>query len=98
RSNRHRDDAQHQADGAALLEHVAAEPPEAGDAVREVDFLGVLELLALDRRHHRGAHGDDVFVVETRLHACWLERAAAPYHRLAADLDVQIRRSTLDGD
>ena len=45
-----RDDAQHHADRAALLEHVAAEAAEAGHAVGEVDLLRVLELLALRRR------------------------------------------------
>ncbi len=35
----HRDDAEHEADGAALLEDVAAEAAKAGDAVREIDFL-----------------------------------------------------------
>ena len=46
----HRDDAEDQADRAALLEDVAAEAAEAGHAVGEVDFLRVLELLALRRR------------------------------------------------
>ena len=59
----HRDDAEHEADGAALLEDVHAEAPQAGHAVREVHFLRVLELLAVDVRHDRGAHGDDVLVV-----------------------------------
>ena len=45
-----RDDAQHEADGAALLEDVAAEAPEARHAVGEVDLLGRAELLALLRR------------------------------------------------
>ena len=35
----HRDDAEDQADGAALLEDVAAEAAEARHAVGEVDFL-----------------------------------------------------------
>ena len=59
-----RDDAQHEADGAALLKDVDAEPAQAGHAVGQVDFLGVLELLGVDLRHDRRAHGDDVFVVE----------------------------------
>ena len=41
-----RDDAQDHADRAALLEDVAAEAAEAGDAVGEVDFLVSSELLA----------------------------------------------------
>ena len=39
RADLHGNDAEDQADRAALLEHVAAEPAEAGDAVGEVDFL-----------------------------------------------------------
>ena len=64
RADLHRDDAKHQPDRAALLEHVAAEAAEPGHAVGEVDFLRVLEFLALLRRHDRRAHRDDVFVVE----------------------------------
>ena len=40
-----RDDAQDDADRAALLKHVAAEAAEARDAVREVHFLRLAELL-----------------------------------------------------
>ena len=39
RADLHRDDAEDQADRAALLEDVAAEAAEAGHAVGEVDFL-----------------------------------------------------------
>ena len=60
----HRNDAQHHADRAALLEDVAAEAAEAGHAVGEVDFLRFLELLPLRGGHDGGAHGDDVLVVE----------------------------------
>ena len=47
----HRDDAEHQADRAALLEDVAAEAAEAGHGVGEVDLLRLLELLPLRRGH-----------------------------------------------
>ena len=42
-----RDHAQDQADGAALLEHVAAEAAQAGKAVGQVHLLRAAELLAL---------------------------------------------------
>ena len=67
RADLHRNHAQHQPDRAALLEDVAAETAEPGDAVGEVDFLRFLELLALGRRHHRGAHRHDILVVEPLL-------------------------------
>ncbi len=38
-ATRDRDDAEDHADGAALLERVAAEAAEAGDAVGEVDLV-----------------------------------------------------------
>jgi hypothetical protein len=47
RRDLHRDDAQHEADGASLLEDVAPETAEPGHAVRKVDFLPLLELLSL---------------------------------------------------
>ena len=37
----------HRADGAALVEHVAAEPRQAADAEGEVQFLRLLEALFL---------------------------------------------------
>ena len=95
----HRDDAEDEADGAALLEDVAAEPAEARDAVGEVDFLRLLELLPLRRRHHRRAHGDDVLVIELLVfEIAGVERAAHAHHRIAADLQVEVGRPALDRD
>ena len=51
-----RDDAQDEADRAALLEDVAAEAAEARDAVGEVDVLVLLELLALVGAEERVGH------------------------------------------
>ena len=64
RPNLHRDDAQHQADRAALLEDVDAEAPEARHAVGEVELLRLLEFLTLRRRHDRRAHRHHVVVLE----------------------------------
>ena len=72
--------------------------PRPGHAVGEVDFLRLLELLALRRRHDRRAHGDDVLVVELLVLGGRHERAAHAHHREAADLQVQVGRAALDGD
>ena len=98
RANLHRNDAQDQPDRTALLEDVAAETAEPGDAVGEVDFLRFLELLALGRRHHRGADRDDVLVVEPLVFGGRGELAADAHHRVAADLDVQVGRAVVDGN
>ena len=90
RPDLHRDDAEDETDGAALLKDVAAEPAEAGDAVGEVDLLRVLEFLALAGRHHRRAHRDDVLVIEPLLVGRGHEHAAHAHHRVAADLQVQV--------
>ena len=86
-------DAKDDADGAALLEHVAAEPAEAGNAVGQVDFLRVLELLALRRRHDRGGHLDQVLVIELLLVAHRHQVPVDAGHGVAADLQVQVGRA-----
>src|SRR5207248_4997788 len=80
----------------ALLEDVAAETPEAGDAVGEVDLLRFLEFLPLRRRHHGRAHGDDVLVIEALVLDRRYQLAAHAHHREAADLEVQIRGAAFD--
>ena len=98
RADGDRDHAQHQADRAALLEDVAAEPPEAGHAVGEIDVLGVLELLPLPGRHDRGGNRDRVLVIEPPVAGRGHEVAAHPHHGKAADLQVQVGGAVLDGD
>ena len=97
-ANLHRDDAEDEADRAALLEDVDAEASQARHAVGEVDFLRFLELLPLRRRHDRRAHRDDVFVVEAFLFGRRQQRAADAHQREAADLQVQVGCAALDGD
>ena len=92
------DDAQDEADRAALLEDVAAETAQARHAVREVDLEAVLEFLALLRGHHRGGHPDGVLVREPGIFVRRNEVAAHPHHRVAADLQVKVRGSRLDGE
>ena len=74
-----RNDAEDDADGAALLEDVAAEAAEAGHAVGQVDFLRVLELLALRGGHDRRGHLDQVLVIELLLVGD--RRTGAPWMR-----------------
>ena len=98
RLDRNRDDAKHHADRAALLEHVAAEPAEARNAVGEIDVLRVLELLPLTGRHDGRRDGHRVVVIEPSIGGRGHEVAADPHHRIAADLQVQVRGAVLDGD
>ena len=51
-----RDDTQNEPDGAALLEDVAAEAPEARHGVADVDLHLLLETLLLARVHDRERH------------------------------------------
>ncbi len=97
RSDPERDDAQHDADRAALLEDVGAEPAEAGDAVGEVDLLGLPELLDVLRPHDRAGHRLGVRAVEALLVGRHDQRAVDPHHRIAADLQVQVGRAAGDG-
>ena len=98
RPDLHRDDAQDHADRAALLEDVAAEAAEPGDAVGEVHLLRLLELLPLRRRHDRGAHSDDVLVIEPFVFNRGCQYPAHAHHRVTADLEMQIGRPAVDGD
>lgn len=93
----HGNDAEHQADRTALLEDVAAEAAKAGNAVREIDFLGVLEALALCGRHDSRTHRDHVFVVEAFFLGSRYQQAAHPHHGKAAYLQVKVGRSGIDG-
>ena len=67
RPDAERDDAQDDADRAALLEDVAAEAAEAGHAVGEVDLLGLAELLDVLGAHDRARHRLGVVAVEPLL-------------------------------
>src|SRR5262249_1343052 len=98
RPDLHRDDAKDESDRAALLKDVAAKTAEAGDAVGQVDFLRVLQLLPLAGGHDGGAHGDDVLVIEPFFFAGGDELPADAHHRITADLEMKIRRAVFDGD
>ena len=93
-----RDDAEDHADGAALLEHVAAEAAQARHAVGEVDFLRVLEALALGGGHDRRRHLHEVLVVQPLLLGDARQPPVHAHHREAADLQVQVRGAFVDGE
>ncbi len=90
-------DDEHGADGAALLEDVAAEPAEARHAVGEVDLLRVLEPLALGGRHDGGRHLHEVLVVQLLVIGDANEPPMDAGHGIGPDLQVKVRRSALDG-
>ena len=91
-----RDDAQDDADGAALLEDVAAEAAQAGHAVGQVELLGVLEPLALVGGHDRRRHVDQGFVVEPDVLGQRPQLAVDADDRVVADLEVDVRGAVLD--
>src|SRR5205085_1701800 len=92
RENLHRNDAENHADGAALLKDVAAKAAEAGDGVRDVDLVVVLEFLLLPGRHDRECHCDRVFLHEAfQLHER-SELAVDADDGVRANLDMKVRR------
>ena len=71
--------------------------PEPADAVGEVDFLRLDELVTLLGRHHVRAHRQRVFVHQPLFFADRHEHAGDARHRIGADLDVQVGRAFGDG-
>jgi len=91
-------DAADEADRAALLEDVAAEAPEAGHRVGDVDLEVVLEFFLLAGGHDRERHGDGVFLHEP-LHIHQRDQLAVhPDDRVRTDFQMQVRRLPLDRD
>ena len=84
------DDAEHHADGAALLEDVDAEAAEAGDAVGEVDLVGLLELLLLVVVHDPERHPRDLLGRQAAGVLQRDERAVDAEHRRQAGLEVDV--------
>jgi hypothetical protein len=91
-----RNDAQDEADGAALLEDVTAEPAEPVDAVGEVDVLVLAELLDVVGAQDR--LGDRLGIVA--IEALFLGRddqgSVDAHHRVAADFEMQVGRPAGD--
>jgi hypothetical protein len=92
------DDAEHHADGAALLEGVAAETAQTGHAVGQVHFVLFLELVAVADRKHGGRHRHHLLVLETLVFERGHEAATYPHHRERTYLQVQVRGAAVDGD
>ncbi len=86
RANFGRNDAQHQANVAALLKHVYTEASQAGDAVGHIDFRALFEFLFLAGRHHAESHGQHVFGADARLIGQRHQFAIDPQMRIVSDL------------
>src|SRR5438105_325900 len=96
--NLHRDDAEDHPDGAALLERVAAEAAEAGDAVGEVDLAVLLELFPVPGRQDRRGNRDHVVVVEPLVFSRRHKRPADAHHGVAAGLQVKVGGPAFDSN
>ena len=83
-------DAQDHPDGTALLEHIAAEPTQARDAIGQVDFLRLAELLVVFGQEEDARHRLGIVAIEPFLLRSYHQRAVDPHHRVAADLEVQV--------
>src|SRR5262249_26362560 len=89
-SDRRRNDAKHNANGAALLEHIAPEAAQARNAVGDV-YLGVLtESLLLPVVHDRECHRDGILGRQPLGLDHRLELAANSYEWEAARFDMQV--------
>jgi hypothetical protein len=92
-----RNDAQHEADRAALLEDVAAESPEAVDAVREIDVLVILKALDLLGAEQRLRYRLRIVAIEPLFLGRDDERPVDAHHRITADFQVQVGRAARHG-
>ena len=93
-----RDDAQHEADRAPLLEDVASEASEVRHGVGDVDLEVVLELLLLPSGHDGERHRDRVFLHEPPHVRHRREHSVDPEDRERAHLEVEVGRLALHGD
>ncbi len=91
-------DAEHQSDVAALLEHVDTEAAQSGDAVRHVEFGIFLELLFLAVGHHAESHVQHVFGGHAGLICQRDEVAVHANVRIVTNLQVKIGGLALHRD
>ena len=93
-----RDDAEHQAHRAALLEDVAAEAAEPGHRVGDVELELLLEALLLAGVHHRERHRDGVLLHQPLELAERQQVAVDADHRVAPDLEMEVGGLALHRD
>jgi hypothetical protein len=91
-----RDDTEDQSDGSALLEYIAAEAAQSGDAVRKIHFLSLAEALEMLGLEDDAGHLLRVSALETFFLGRDDQRPVDPHHRIAADFQVQIGRTARD--
>jgi hypothetical protein len=92
------DDAKDDADRPPLLEHVDPEASEAGDAVGEVDFAGLLEAPLLHRVHDAEGHLLDLLGRHALAVLQRDERAVDPEHRGQPGLEMDVRGGPVESD
>ncbi len=91
-------DAEHDADIAALLKDVDAEASETGGAVGQIDFGALLELLLLAVGHHAEGHVQHVLAGDAGLIGQRHQFAVHAHVGIVADLEMKVARFALDGD
>ena len=91
-------DAEHQSDVAALLEHVHTEAAQSGDAIRHVEFGIFLELLFLAVGHHAERHVQHVLGGHAGLICQRDEVAIHANVRIVTNLQVKVGRFALHRD
>jgi hypothetical protein len=85
-------DAEHDADSAALLKNVCPEATQPGDAITDIDFRNLFEALLLPVGHHRESHVQRVFRLQPRSVSDGVEFAADTHHGERSHLQVKVGR------
>jgi hypothetical protein len=93
-----RNDAEHHADGAALLEGVAAEPAEPWHAVSEIDLVVGLKAVAVCSRQHFRRDRHHLIVVDAMVRERRFQHSSNAQHWEVADLQVQVGGAPVDRD
>src|SRR5690348_6125955 len=90
-------DAEDDADVAALLENVDADTAKSGDAVSHVELGSLFEFLLLAISHHAEGHGKHFLGGDARDVGDGLEHAVDAEIRMVADFQMQVGGFVFDG-
>src|SRR6185369_4180043 len=91
-------DAQHDADRAALLKDVGAETAQPRDAITNIDFRNLFKSLLLAVGHDRERHVQSFFGLQPRGILDRVELATDAHDRERTDLQVQVGRVMTTGN